>query len=176
MPVALGGWIALLRRPERPLPPAAENGTGDPVLLALPERDGEQRIVSVRKMVKTDAAWRRELSPSEFAVSRRAATELAFSNRYWHTKTPGIYYCTCCGNALFLSRDKFDSGTGWPSFSTPFATQNVYTRNDASLAVARTEVLCRKCDAHLGHVFDDGPSPSNLRYCLNSAALRLVAS
>lgn len=140
--------------------------------LVLFSQTGERKTAFIRRVAKTDGEWRSELSPGEYAVTRRQATELAFTGRYWDTHSPGIYRCVCCGTALFGSRTKFDSGTGWPSFSAPIARENIYTRADEALAAPRTEVLCRKCDAHLGHVFEDGPPPSRLRYCLNSAALR----
>ena len=176
MPVAFGGFVALLRRPERPLPDDAINGDGIEVNLLLFSKEGRREgSVSLRKIRKSDAEWWNQLSAEEFAVTRRGATELAFNGRYWNCGTAGLYRCVCCGTALFKSADKFDSGTGWPSFSAPAAEQNIYTANDESLNLERTEVLCRKCDAHLGHVFADGPAPAGLRYCINSAALRLVA-
>jgi peptide-methionine (R)-S-oxide reductase len=125
------------------------------------------------KIRKSDAEWARELTPEEFKIARQKGTERAFTGKYWDTKTQGVYKCRCCGEPLFDSSTKFDSGTGWPSFFAPLSNDAVETEEDNSHFMRRTEVHCAKCGCHLGHLFDDGPEPSGLRYCLNSASLDL---
>ena len=126
-----------------------------------------------KKVVKTDEEWRQVLSEEQFNVCRKKGTEPAFSGAYWKSKGNGIYHCACCANELFDSSTKFDSGTGWPSFYQAINEQQVKTKEDNSLFMKRTEVLCNQCDSHLGHVFPDGPQPTGMRFCINSASLKL---
>jgi peptide-methionine (R)-S-oxide reductase len=157
----------------------------EPALLAADEKgtvkviqfdDSGKKIGSARvpKVRKSDDEWKQQLTPLQFQVARKEGTERAFTGEYFNLHDKGLYRCICCGNALFSSSTKFESGTGWPSFWAPIAQDNVRTSNDLSLGMARSAVSCTECDAHLGHVFDDGPLPTHLRYCMNSASLRFV--
>lgn len=157
-----------------------------PVLAAIKSEPGEVTIVQfsddgkkigkvkVAKVIKTEDEWRKQLSKGSFEITRHAGTEIAYTGKYWNLHDKGMYRCICCDNALFNSDTKFESHTGWPSFWAPIAQENVREISDSTLGMDRTAVSCKECDAHLGHVFSDGPQPTGLRYCMNSASLRFV--
>ena len=171
---ALGGAALFsLRRPHV----VAEAAKTEPAEVTLEQcSDAGKRLakVKVARVVKSEQEWAKQLPPGVFEITRHADTELAFSGKLLNVHDAGIFRCICCDNALFSSSTKFDSGTGWPSFWEPIAKENVRETSDSSIGMQRTAVSCTECDAHLGHVFDDGPKPTGLRYCMNSASMRFA--
>jgi peptide-methionine (R)-S-oxide reductase len=171
---ACGVGLLAIRRPHQALandvPPAA-----GPVLVVLFSDDGKRlQKVTLAKIVKSTSDWQKQLPPNVYDIARLADTEMAYSGALWNQHKRGLYRCICCDTALFSSDTKFESGTGWPSFWAPIAKENVAEQSDNTLGMERTAVSCKLCDAHLGHVFTDGPHPTGLRYCMNSASLRFV--
>ncbi len=154
--------------------PSSKGVPGEVTIVEFSDDGKRLRKINVAKVVKTEAEWKAQLTGNAFDITRHADTELAFTGKYWNEHEKGLYRCICCDNALFTSETKFDSGTGWPSFWAPIAEENVRSVRDTSFGQIRDAVNCTLCDAHLGHVFDDGPRPTGLRYCMNSASLRFV--
>jgi peptide-methionine (R)-S-oxide reductase len=171
---ALGG--AVLWRWSKPytIVAAAKTEPGEVTIVQFSDDGKRLAKVKIAKVVKSEEEWRKQLSPGAFEITRHEDTELAYSGKYWDLHDKGIYRCICCDNALFSSATKFDSGTGWPSFWEPIAKENVREISDSTIGMQRVAVACKECDAHLGHVFDDGPRPTGLRYCMNSASLKFV--
>lgn len=151
-----------------------DSGALDVTIVDFNEAGQRVDSIQVKRMVRTDGEWRKLLSADQFYVTRKGSTDLPFSGTYYRMHEAGIFRCVCCGTALFSSDAKFDSGTGWPSFWASIAPENIRRHEDRSLFLERVEVVCTRCGAHLGHVFDDGPEPTHLRYCINESALRFV--
>jgi peptide-methionine (R)-S-oxide reductase len=171
---ALAGLVLGHSRRPRVLQAAASSGPKEVTIVLFSDSGQRLKTVRIPKVAKTADQWREQLSPNAYDITRNADTEMAFSGKYWNWHDKGLYRCICCDNALFDSATKFDSGTGWPSFWQPIARENVTGTRDTLFGMVRTAVSCTECDAHLGHVFDDGPQPTGLRYCMNSASLRFV--
>jgi peptide-methionine (R)-S-oxide reductase len=171
---ALGGALLWSWRKPHVIVAEAKSEPGEVTIVQFSDAGQRLAKVKIAKVVKSEDEWRKQLPSGVFEITRHADTEIAYTGKYWNLHDNGIYRCICCDNALFSSSTKFDSGTGWPSFWEPLATENVREIRDTTLGMVRTAVSCKECDAHLGHVFDDGPRPTGLRYCMNSASLRFV--
>lgn len=171
---AIGGLVLWSLRKPGMAAAAVANVPGEVTIVEFSDDGKRVRKAQVAKVVKTEEEWKKLLSPNAFDITRHADTEMAFTGKYWNLHEKGLYRCICCDNALFDSDTKFESGTGWPSFWAPIAEENVRKERDRSFGMVRTAVNCTLCDAHLGHVFDDGPRPTGLRYCMNSASLKFV--
>jgi peptide-methionine (R)-S-oxide reductase len=167
--------VSCSRKPQNQ--PAASSADGEVTIAQFDDAGNSLGTVRVEKMVLSDAEWMKRLGPKHYYVTRRRHTDPPFTGTYDKLRQPGLYRCVCCGDALFSSSDKYDSGTGWPSFWEPVAAANVTIQKESRLTLhSGLEVTCTRCDAHLGHVFDDGPAPSHLRYCINESALRFVSA
>jgi peptide-methionine (R)-S-oxide reductase len=173
---AAGFLLWSFRKPEVLLAAGGtpEGAHGEVTIVEFSDDGKRLKKTRTAKVVKTEEEWKKLLAPNSFDITRHADTEIAFSGKYWNLHDKGLYRCVCCENALFSSDTKFESGTGWPSFWAPIAQENVRTVRDTSLGMVREAVNCTLCDAHLGHIFDDGPQPTGLRYCMNSASLKFV--
>jgi peptide-methionine (R)-S-oxide reductase len=170
----IGGALVWSWRKPHMIVAEAKTEPGEVTIVQFSDAGKRLAKVKIAKVVKTEEEWRKQLPPGVFEITRHADTEIAYTGKYWNLHDTGIYRCICCDNALFSSVAKFESGTGWPSFWEPLAGENVREIRDSTLGMDRTAVSCKECDAHLGHVFDDGPRPTGLRYCMNSASLRFV--
>jgi peptide-methionine (R)-S-oxide reductase len=175
-PFALAGIAVLAIRRGHESEDSASAGLSNEEVTIVEFNDRGQKLgpARVKKVVRSSGDWRKQLSVEQYYVTRQQGTDTAFSGTFFQMHQDGLFRCICCGTAVFSSDAKFDSGTGWPSFWAPIAEENVRTRSDFSMLIKRTEVHCARCDAHLGHVFNDGPEPTNLRYCLNESSLRFI--
>lgn len=172
---AVAGWAIHRNFLSAPVEASGKATTPhDVVIVQFSDQGQNEGKKTLQTVVKTDAEWQQLLPKDSYEVTRHAGTEYSYSGQYWNLHDKGLYRCICCDTALFSSDTKFDSGTGWPSFWQPIAKENVHETLDMSLAMQRTAVSCKLCDAHLGHVFDDGPRPTGLRYCMNSVSLKFV--
>ncbi|HET9304988.1 MAG TPA: peptide-methionine (R)-S-oxide reductase MsrB [Candidatus Sulfotelmatobacter sp.] len=171
---AVAGLVLWQWRRPRLLKAAESSGPREVTVVLFSDARQRLKKVQIAKVIKGPEEWRKQLSANAYDITRNADTEMAFSGAYWNLHDKGLYRCICCDNAVFDSATKFDSGTGWPSFWAPIAAENVTETRDSTFGMVRTAVSCTECGAHLGHVFDDGPEPTHLRYCMNSASLRFV--
>jgi len=173
-PFAFAGLVALSSRKGSD---SEASAAGEPDVMLVDFDESGRKLAPVRqpKLVRSRGEWRKQLTAEQYYVTREQSTDTPYTGTYYQLHTPGLFRCVCCGTAVFRTDEKFDSGTGWPSFWGPAAEENIHTRTDVSMLMERTEVLCRRCDAHLGHVFKDGPEPTGLRYCINESALHFVA-